>query len=101
VERVAADPRALIWKAPLLVWSQFEDSTDLVVFNAVSSHVHLINEHAYRLWLLATDGQPHGVEDLAEALASPGEPLTKAALEMTRDTLVFMDSEGLLQPVRE
>jgi hypothetical protein len=86
------------WKASQVVWARFDDSSDWVVFNPSSAEVHLINEPAHRLWLLATDGQPHVIDDLARALLILDEPLTEAVLELTRDTLTFMDDEGLIQP---
>jgi hypothetical protein len=94
----ATESRLLSWKAPPVVWTHFEDSTDWVAFNPSSSHVHLINEPAHRLWILASDGQARTLEDLASALTPPGEPRTDAALDLTKDTLAFMDDEGLLQP---
>lgn len=87
-----------IWKPSSVVWARFDDSSDWVVFNPSSAEVHLINEPARRLWVLATDGLPHEIDDLARALLVPDEPVTSAALELTRDTLTFMDDEGLIQP---
>jgi hypothetical protein len=95
---VATDSEPVVWKAPPLTWARFDDSRDWIVFNPSSSQVHLINEPAHRLWILATDGRPHSVGALAGALAAPGEPVTEAALDLTRDTLAFMDDEGLLTP---
>jgi hypothetical protein len=48
--------------------------------------------------MIATDGAAHSLEELARSIASPGEPLTDVALELARDTLSFMDHEGLLLP---
>ena len=95
---MATDSRTLSWKAPSIAWAQFEDSTDWVAFNPFSSAVHLINEPAHRLWLLAADGQPRTLEQFARAVAAPGEPITDSAVDLTRETLTFMDDEGLLQP---
>ena len=79
-----------------MVWTQFEDSSDWVAFNPWSSHVHLINAPAHRLWQLVADGKPRTLQALALALMPEGESLTEAALEFTNDTLTFMDQEGLL-----
>src|SRR5207302_11000241 len=96
VRRVMSENGGLSrWTAPVLIWTQFEDSTDWVVFSPNSSEVHLINEAARRLWALASDGHATSVQDLAAALVMPGEAVTPEALNLTRDTLAFMDDAGL------
>ena len=86
------------WKAPVLVWARFEDSSEWVVFNPQSTELHLINDVAHRLWALASEGRAQTIEDLAAALAAEDAPVSSEALRFTRDMLVFMDDTGLLQP---
>jgi PqqD family protein of HPr-rel-A system len=89
------------WQAAApLIWICYDDSDDWVVYNPLSADVHLLTASAYRLWKLASDGQPHSVEELASALAvemgwRPDDELTKIA----RDTLTFLDHAGLVRSV--
>jgi hypothetical protein len=96
--RMIRTPGLSSWKAASLVWTQFEDSPDWVAFNPLSGEVHLINEAARRLWILASDGQARSIDTLATAIAAPGVTVADEALELTLRTLTFMDDTGLLYP---
>jgi len=44
--------------APGLVWTQFDDSDEWVVFNPFSGDIHLLTPAAYELWRLTTAPTP-------------------------------------------
>jgi len=90
------EPGRCAWTAPPLRWVQFDDSADWVVFNPASAEVHLINDAAHRLWMLASDGFPRGLDELAGMLA--GGHASEEARQLTHQTMAFMDEMGLLQP---
>lgn len=93
---------SLRWSAtPGLVWTQFDDSDDWVVFNPFSGDIHFLSASAYALWQLTTSSPPRSSSQLIEALAidagytADGDFLTSA-----RETLAFMDRAGLIAPIQ-
>lgn len=89
------------WRpAPDLVWTQYHDSDDWVVFHPQSGDVYLVTSAAHTLWKLIADGQAPTLNQLIPALAAtlsraPDEELAS----VTRDTLAFMDRAGLVRPI--
>jgi PqqD family protein of HPr-rel-A system len=92
------DPR---WVAASgLVWTQFDDSDDWVVFNPLSGDIHLLSAPAYALWRLATSTPPLSFTDVIDALIAESPQMADARfVESARGTLAFMDSAGLVVPV--
>lgn len=90
------------WSAtPGLVWTQFDDSDDWVVFNPFSGDIHLLSPSAYALWQLTTSLPPRSSSDLIEALASDvGYSADGDFLTSARETLTFMDRAGLIAPLQ-
>jgi len=90
------------WSAtPGLVWTQFNDSDDWVVFNPLSGDIHLLSASAYALWKLTTSFPPRSSPDLIEALASDaGYSADGDFLSSARETLAFMDRAGLIAPIQ-
>jgi len=92
----------LRWSAtPGLVWTQFDDSDDWVVFNPFSGDIHLLSASAYALWQLTTSSPPRSSGALIEALAADtGYTADGDFLSSARDTLNFMDRAGLIAPIQ-
>jgi PqqD family protein of HPr-rel-A system len=90
------------WSAtPGLVWTQFDDSDDWVVFNPFSGDIHLLTASAYALWQLTASFPPRSSPDLIEALASDaGYSADGDFLTSARETLAFMDRAGLIAPIQ-
>ena len=90
------------WSAtPGLVWTQFDDSDDWVVFNPLSGDIHLLSASAYALWPLSTSSPPRSSSELIEALAvDAGYTADGAFLSSARETLRFMDRAGLIAPIQ-
>jgi PqqD family protein of HPr-rel-A system len=83
-----------------LLWIQYEDGSDWVVYNPLSSEVHLVNDSARRLWELLSDGRPRSIPELLASIRSlDTDPEDAAAIGLTRDTLEFMDEVGLIRPI--
>jgi len=93
-------PLAFRWSAtPGLVWTQFDDADDWVVFNPFSGDIHLLSASAYGLWKLTTSSPPRSSAELIEALAADtGRTADGDFLSSARETLAFMDSAGLIAP---
>jgi PqqD family protein of HPr-rel-A system len=88
--------------APDLVWTQFDDSDDWVVYDPASDDVHLLTSSAYHLWNLVRDGESHTVDELATTLATMLSRAPDAELmAATRDTLASLDEVGLVRPATE
>ena len=89
------------WQAAAaLIWIRYDDSDDWVVYNPLSADVHLLTASAYRLWKLASNEQPHSVDELASALAiEMGRPPDDELTKITRETLTFLDHAGLIRSV--
>jgi PqqD family protein of HPr-rel-A system len=91
----------LRWRAaPNLIWTQFDDSDDWVVYHPASADIHLMTGSAYRLWTLVSDEQPRSLDEIVSCLAAdlgrlPDDELTGT----TRETLAHMDRIGLLWPL--
>jgi PqqD family protein of HPr-rel-A system len=92
-----------IWHAATnLLWSQFDDSDDWVVYDPASDDVHLLTDSAHRLWKVISDGQPHALEQLVAAVAVDLErPPDDELTEVIRGTLSLMDAVGLVRSVRQ
>ena len=57
---------ACAWQAATdLLWTQFDDSTDWVIYQPASSTAHLVSDAARRLWMLASNGRAADPEGLA------------------------------------
>jgi PqqD family protein of HPr-rel-A system len=83
-----------------LVWTQFDDSDDWVVFNPFSGDIHLLSASAYALWRLATSSPPRSFESVIDALtAESPQMVDDRFVESARGTLAFMDHAGLVVPV--
>jgi PqqD family protein of HPr-rel-A system len=85
--------------APDLVWTRYDDSDEWVVYDPLSADVHLLTASARLLWTIASDGQPHSVDDLVGAVAAalsrpPDDELTR----FTNEALDSMDRAGLVRP---
>jgi PqqD family protein of HPr-rel-A system len=99
------DPQDERWQAVRdLVWTQYDDSEDWVVFHPRSGDVHLFTASAHLLWTLIFDEQactlPALVAALAEASGRPLDGLANDELTAaTRETLAFMDRAGLVLPI--
>jgi PqqD family protein of HPr-rel-A system len=86
--------------SPDLVWTQFDDSDEWVVYQKASADIHLLTASAHRLWTLAGDGLEHSVEELASALGhTQSGSDQQEVIAATRETLAFMDDAGLLLPL--
>jgi PqqD family protein of HPr-rel-A system len=82
-----------------LVWTQFDDADDWVVFNPLSGDIHLLSASAYSLWTLTTSSPPRSSAELIEALAADtGSTADGDFLASARETLAFMDRAGLIVP---
>jgi PqqD family protein of HPr-rel-A system len=89
------------WSAtPGLVWTQFDDSDDWVVFNPFSGDIHLVSAAAYALWRLTTSPASRSTAELIEALsADAGCPtIDDEFTTSARQTLSVMDRAGLIAP---
>ena len=88
------------WSATAgLVWTQFDDSNDWVVFNPFSGDIHLLSASAYRLWKLTASSPPRSSAELIETLAADtGHAADGDFLSSARETLAFMDRAGLIAP---
>jgi len=88
------------WSAAAgLVWTQFDDSDDWVVFNPLSGDIHLLSAPAYGLWKLTTSSPPRSSADLIDALAADtGHIADGDFLSSAQETLAFMDRAGLIAP---
>ncbi len=87
----------LRWSAtPGLVWTQFDDSDDWVVFNPSSGDIHVLSAAAYKLWQLTSCPPPRSSAELIRTLAggAPADDFSASA----RETLEFMDRAGLIAP---
>jgi PqqD family protein of HPr-rel-A system len=93
---------AFRWSAtPGLVWSQFDDSDDWIVFNPFSGDIHLLSASAYALWQLTTSSPPRSSSALIEALAADaGYTADGDFLVSANETLAFMDRAGLIAPIQ-
>jgi PqqD family protein of HPr-rel-A system len=93
---------AFRWSATTgLVWTQFDDSDDWVVFNPFSGDIHLLSASAYALWKLTTSSPPRSSADLIQALAADaGYTADGDFLSSAHDTLAFMDRVGLIAPIQ-
>jgi PqqD family protein of HPr-rel-A system len=89
------------WKASNdLIWTQYDDGDEWVVYDPASGDVHLLTSSARVLWSLISKKSPQLNEDLAGALAcelarSPDEQL----MSMIQETLSAMDRAGLIRPI--
>jgi len=89
------------WKVPNdLIWTQYDDGDEWVVYDPASGDVHLLTSSARVLWSLISKKSPQSDEDLVGALAgelrrSQDEQLTS----MIRETLSAMDRAGLIRPI--
>ena len=82
-----------------LIWTQFDDSLDWVVFSPASANIHLLTASAHRLWTLVATEHPSTTEELTTQLASDLElPLDEEFAAVTRDALAFLDEAGLVRP---
>jgi PqqD family protein of HPr-rel-A system len=92
----------LRWSAtPGLVWTQFDDSDDWVVFNPFSGDIHLFSASAYALWQLTTSFPPRSSTHLIETLAADaGFSADGEFIASARETLQFMDRAGLIAPIQ-
>ncbi len=90
------------WSAtPGLVWTQFDDSDDWVVFNPCSGDIHLLSASAYALWQLTTSFPPRSSPQLIETLAADaGFTADGEFIASARETLAFMDRAGLIAPIQ-
>jgi PqqD family protein of HPr-rel-A system len=90
------------WSATAgLVWTQFDDSNDWVVFNPFSGDIHLLSASAYGLWKLTTSSPPRSSADLIDALAADtGHTAAGDFLSSAQETLAFMDRAGLIAPIK-
>jgi PqqD family protein of HPr-rel-A system len=95
-----SEPLAVRWSATAgLVWTQFDDADDWVVFNPLSGDIHLLSASAYGLWTLTTSSPPRSSAELIEALAADtGNTADGDFLSSARETLAFMDRAGLIAP---
>lgn len=88
------------WKASSdLLWTQYDDGDEWVVYDPASGDVHLLTSSARALWSLISKS-PRSDEDLAGALASelarsPDDQL----ISMIQETLSAMDRAGLIRPI--
>jgi PqqD family protein of HPr-rel-A system len=92
---------AVRWRAAeKLIWTQYEDGGDWVVYNPASTSIHLLTGAARQLWTLVSSGPPSPSEDLAARLAAElGRPLDDELATAAGDALSFMDHAGLIRPV--
>jgi PqqD family protein of HPr-rel-A system len=90
----------LRWSAtPGLVWTQFDDSDEWVVFNPFSGDIHLLTPAAYELWRLTTASPPRSSAELVNTLAAhAGIDGGADFIASARETLAFMDRAGLVVP---
>lgn len=84
--------------APDLIWTNYPDSDEWVVYNPASADLHLLTASARSLWTLVADGRDT-LDALAAALAaSLGRPLDAEVADATRDAIASMDRAGLVRP---
>jgi PqqD family protein of HPr-rel-A system len=82
-----------------LVWTQFDDSDDWVVFNPFSGDIHLVSASAYALWQLTTSPHPPSSDELIETLAAETRQAASSDfVASAHQTLAFMDGAGLIAP---
>jgi PqqD family protein of HPr-rel-A system len=89
------------WKASSdLIWTDYDDGDEWVVYDPASGDVHLLTSSARVLWSVISKKSPGSNEDLAGALACelalrPDEQLRS----MIQETLSAMDRAGLIRPI--
>ena len=82
-----------------VIWTEFNDSDEWVVWSSLTGEVHLVTAAARRLWALVSD-QPLDAADLTIALAKEADrPVDDEFTAATLETLAFMDDAGLIRPV--
>lgn len=94
-------PRVAVeWHAaPNLLWTQFDDGGDWVVYDPASADVHQLTDAAHYLWQLIADRRANSLESLAAALAARMDRTPDEALAAhTRAALESMDGIGLIRP---
>jgi PqqD family protein of HPr-rel-A system len=83
-----------------LVWTQYDDGDEWVVYDPFSADIHLLTSSARFLWILVSDERPHSIDDLVATLAAElGRPADDELTTVTRETLSSMDRAGLLRPM--
>lgn len=95
-EQVTTGHAIARWRAAdNLIWTQFDDADDWLVYNSASGDIHLLSDAAHRLWILTSETALTS-EELVTALAygsSPTEEFIAAAME----SLTAMDRAGLIR----
>lgn len=87
-------------KATDLIWTQFDDSTDWVVFNPVAGDIHRMADVAHDLWASVDDIPGDSVQELAAILTRRlGDASADGFAEAATASLLFMDRVGLIRPV--
>lgn len=87
------------WRvAPGLIWKQFSDSDNWVVYHPGSGDVHLMSPSARDLWALIESGQARTVPDLFAALRSRSDEPDERLAQSIRSVLRTMDDAGLIDP---
>ena len=98
-EPTLVGPRIRWQASPHLVWTQYDDSDEWVVYNPASADIHLVTASARELWSL-TAASPSSAEELTDALAGRlKRPVDDELIAATDDALSFMDKAGLVRPV--
>jgi len=89
------------WKASNdLIWTQYDDGDEWVVYDPASGDVHLLTSSARVLWSLISKKSPQSNEDLAAALACElARPPDEQLVPMIQETLSAMDRAGLIRPI--
>ena len=83
-----------------LIWMQYDDSDNWVVYNPASATVHLLTPSARLLWELLAGARTHAIEDLALVLAGGvGQASLEELKSVTAEMVAFMDDAGLIRPV--
>jgi hypothetical protein len=90
------------WRvAANLLWTQFDDSDDWVVYDPASADIQQVTASARQLWVLASAPHPLSIAELADRLAAAlGRGVDDELIAATKDTLAFMDRAGLVRPER-
>lgn len=84
-----------------VTWVRYDDADDWVVNSPVSGEVHLVNDAAHRLWMLASGDDPRTLQHLVTLFAAEiGRPADDELRAATTDNLAFMEEAGILRAVQ-
>lgn len=87
------------WQAATgLVWVQFPDSPQWIVYNSASADVHLFTDAAHSLWTRIHEVPGTSTEHLTAAPLGGNDATPDETRMAILDTIAFMDRAGLVLP---